>query len=330
MTTMRSNDFSMRQPVTGLTLADGSNWRIIAGDERASILVSSLAVIMKLQLLRGPSTPFEANKVKPSRGDLVSWLQPVVQEVKADQLRDEGTQYVRASDEKTDFEYGHNEVCGPTSFVDWSAENEKLFTCILKPTGNYGAFASLLMQVSLVIAQHAEGRGGVLLHGALVEKDGVGVVLAGPGGVGKTPASRRLAPPWRSLCDDATLVVRDEQGSYWCHPWPTWSTFMFDGSGGSWDVQHAVSLKGIFFLEKARKVQAAPLGTGQAVCLLTESARQLLWPLSRQMNENEARKVGLQRFNNICLLAQSVGSYILRLNRDGAFWQEIDRALTGD
>ena len=43
-------------------------------------------------------------------------------------------------------------------------------------------------------------------------------------------------------------------------------------------------------------------------------------------HENKA----LQRFNNICLLAQSVRSYILRLNRDGAFLQEIDQALTGD
>ena len=71
---------------------------------------------------------------------------------------------------------------------------------------------------------------------------------------------------------------------------------MFDGSGGSWDVQHAVPLKGIFFLERARKVQAAPLGTGQAVCSLTNSARQLLWPLSRQIKKNEARKQSLAAF----------------------------------
>jgi len=214
--------------------------------------------------------------------------------------------------------------------VGCSAENGKLVIYILKPAENSEAFVSLLRQVSLVIVQKVEGRGGVLLHGGLVEKDGVGVVLAGPGGVGKTTATQRVVQPWRSLCDDATLVVRDELGSYWCHPWPTWSTFGSGGPDGSWDVQHAVKLRGIFFLEQAQEVQTAQLGTGQAVCLLTELAKQLTWPLSRQMNENEARKVELQRFNNICLLAKSVGSYILRLNRDGAFWQEIDRALTGD
>ena len=43
-------------------------------------------------------------------------------------------------------------------------------------------------------------------------------------------------PPWRSLCDDATLVVRDASGRYWAHPWPTWSRFYtLDG------VVHAVN-----------------------------------------------------------------------------------------
>ena len=138
----------------------------------------------------------------------MSWLQPVVQEVKVDQLRDEGLSMFGLLTKKRSLNMATMRYAGRLLLWIGRLKNEKLFTCILKPTGNYGAFASLLMQVSLVIAQHAEGRGGVLLHGALVEKDGVGVVLAGPGGVGKTTASRRLAPALAFL---VRMMLR-----WWC------------------------------------------------------------------------------------------------------------------
>ena len=51
-------------------------------------------------------------------------------------------------------------------------------------------------------ARDAQTRGEVLLHGALAEKDGIGVILAAPGGTGKTTASDRLLAPWRSRCDE--------------------------------------------------------------------------------------------------------------------------------
>lgn len=83
-----------------------------------------------------------------------------------------------------------------------------------------------------VIVLDVENRGGLLLHGALAECKRQGVILAGPGTVGKTTASRRLRLPWHSLSDDATLVVRDRAGRFGAHPWPTWSRFMFGGSWG--------------------------------------------------------------------------------------------------
>jgi len=185
------------------------------------------------------------------------------------------------------------------------------------------------MHLSLIIAQHSQARGGVLLHGALVEKEGHGVILAGPGDVGKTTACRRLPSDWRSLCDDTTLVVCDNQGRYWGHPWPTWSNFMLGGSSGSWDVQHAVQLKSVLFLEKAGEEQILPLGTAQAICLLTQSAEQVSRLMSRWTEKDEARLFRLQRFENICSLAQAVPSYVLRLSRNGTFWQEIEQALSG-
>ncbi len=184
-----------------------------------------------------------------------------------------------------------------------------------------------VMLVGSLIARQAECRGGLLLHGALAERDRCGVILAGPGGIGKTTACRRLQPPWRSLCDDATLVVRDQGGTYWGHPWPTWSNFMWGGPGGSWDVQHAVPLRAIFFLTQAQKDHLESVETAQAVCLLLKSAEQTLRPMMRGLGEDEIRAHRLLRFDNVCALARAVPCYQLRLSHDGAFWKQLECAI---
>ena len=100
-----------------------------------------------------------------------------------------------------------------------------------------------MRRIASQIAREALFRGGLLFHGALAEYRGSAFIMAGPGDVGKSTASRRLPSPWRSLCDDMTLVVRDCKGRFWAHPWPTWSRFNNGGPGGSWAVEQAVPLR---------------------------------------------------------------------------------------
>jgi len=198
---------------------------------------------------------------------------------------------------------------------------------VLNPRGSRDLLAIQLIRVAATVALDVERRGGLLLHGALAEREGQGVLLAGPAGSGKSTASERLPPPWRSLCDDATLVVRDPQGSYWAHPWPTWSEFMFGGRGGSWDVQHAVPLRGLFFLAQDEQDRVEPVGAGQAAMLLIESAEQVSAVIQRGMEAQELRAVRLQRFDNVCALARAVPCYELHLSLTGAFWEEMERVL---
>jgi SynChlorMet cassette protein ScmC len=187
--------------------------------------------------------------------------------------------------------------------------------------------ASRLQHLSQIIGLSSQDSGGLLLHGALIEKDGEGVILAGHGGAGKTTASQRVPAPWRSLCDDTTLIVRDGEGSYRAHPWPTWSSFMFGGPGGSWPTERSASLRGIFVLEQASEDRADPLGRGEAVCLLTECAEQVTWPAFHSLREEKSRFLRAQRFNNICDMTQSVPAFRLRLSLTGTFWDEIERVL---
>jgi len=48
--------------------------------------------------------------------------------------------------------------------------------------------------LSLVFARQAQAFGGVLIHGALAERDGMGVILAAPGGTGKSTAATGFLP----------------------------------------------------------------------------------------------------------------------------------------
>jgi hypothetical protein len=202
-----------------------------------------------------------------------------------------------------------------------------LHVTLLDPGESADLLAIQVTEVASTIALDVEKRGGLLLHGALAEREGQGAVLAGPGMAGKSTASGRLPPPWRSLCDDTTLVVRDAEGRYWAHPWPTWSRFLWGGPGGSWDVQRAVPLKGLFVLVQDEEERAEPVGAGRAATLLVEATEQVMAAMQRDMTVDQRRAIRLRRFDNICALAKAVPCYELHLSLTGAFWEEMERAL---
>jgi len=186
--------------------------------------------------------------------------------------------------------------------------------------------------ISQALARGILRDGGVLLHGALAEyrPDGStdkGVIFSAPGGAGKSTASRRLPATWRSLSDDAVLVIPAGADEYRAHPWPTWSSFFYDDRfGGAWDVQTSVPLRGCVFLEQASEDAIEPLGAGQAASLLAESTRQInFW--DAKLPPEERRLLRLQRFDAVCALAKSVPAHVLRISLDGEFWREVERGL---
>jgi SynChlorMet cassette protein ScmC len=126
--------------------------------------------------------------------------------------------------------------------------------------------------------------------------------------------------------------VPDQRGTYWAHPWPTWSRFFDEqdrGDEGSdtWQVQQAVPLRAILILEQAGEDRAEPLGPGHAVCVLAELARQTSTHLLQGWPRDELATFHLQRFENLCALARSVPTYRLQVSRHGTFWEEIEQVL---
>lgn len=169
--------------------------------------------------------------------------------------------------------------------------------------------------------------GGILVHGALAEVNGMGVIMAGPSGVGKSTASSRLSAPWRSMSDEATLIVRKTSGEYWAHPMPTWSKVIESGLDNSWKVPEAVPLKNIFILEQGQEDKVIPIGSGQATCTLLECANEYFFGRPSFMSPNEIRTSNLKKWENVSALVRSIPVSILRATLTGQFWKEIERSF---
>ena len=145
--------------------------------------------------------------------------------------------------------------------------------------------------------------------------------------LGKTTASNRLSGPWRSLCDDMTLVVRDPQGHYWAHPWPTWARFSENAPGTSWPVPQAVPLGAFFFLSQTPTDSATPLNTAQTIALLIESVQQASAPMVYALPKADAAAVYEEQLAAASELARTIPAYRLNVSLEGAFWKEMESVL---
>jgi SynChlorMet cassette protein ScmC len=205
-----------------------------------------------------------------------------------------------------------------------------------------------LSRLSAAIGRVTQSHGGVLLHSALAvrtpfpamqgivpETEEGAVLLAGRSGIGKSTVSKRLPLPWHALCDDVALVARSpvgflEAGQFWAHPWPTWSRFFGDekhDDNYQWDVQRAIPLRAIFFLEQGNEDRVCPIGPGEAVCRLTPLAHDTTLYLMQGWSKENIISFNLQRFENLCVLVKALPAYKLNVKLHGKFWLKMDEVL---
>ncbi len=168
-------------------------------------------------------------------------------------------------------------------------------------------------------------RGGFPLHGALADRLGQGVVLAGPGGTGKSTASARLPNPWESLSDDTTLIV--ENGSYRAHPWPNPASVLGVEGRRRIDVKRVTAARAVFFLSQAEEDAVQPLRQAEAACALLESFRQAAAIPGDLRHDPDLRWLCETAMDNICRFAKETPAYRLRLSLTGRFWEMIGKVL---
>jgi SynChlorMet cassette protein ScmC len=286
-----------------LNLADGNRWMIVADDHEAARIVWRLADVMQLSSVNGGD-----RKLLVSVRDKKEYAQK-----RASYQQSIQRFFGRALEDNL-----------------WDGNDSSFVRPIvfgLDPAENGTEEVLQLIHISSLIAFDVVFHSGMLLHGALIARDGKGVILAGPGGVGKTTACRRLPHPWQVLCDDTTLVVQDDEGRYWAHPWPTWSKFLYNGMGGSWDVERSLPLQAIFFLVQSSEPDLSLLGKGEAVCYGIESVEQASQIATRVIDLEWLRIIRRKQFNNFCQLAQMIETYQLSLNLTYSFWSLIEDVL---
>lgn len=170
--------------------------------------------------------------------------------------------------------------------------------------------------------------GGLPLHAALAEYRGLGCLLAAPGGGGKSTCARRLFMPWRTLSDDAALIVQVKGNGYRAHPLPTWSEFLHKRSENTWNAEEHLPCSAVFFLEQATCDNTVPVGQAKSAVSLYHAAAQVcgMPPLSSCSREHE-REIHARIFENACEIARSVPCYLLRVSLTGRFWEEMERVL---
>ncbi|MCX6844910.1 MAG: SynChlorMet cassette protein ScmC [candidate division WOR-3 bacterium] len=216
---------------------------------------------------------------------------------------------------------GWNGARGPRG-----AAKGRLF-CRLGPARDRHTEVLRMERIATTLVDQSLAGKGLLLHGALAVRDGFGFILAGPSGVGKTTASRRLPSPWRSFSDDCVLVVRDADDRYWAHPWPTWSRLRDNRPAESWPVGRAVPLKALLFLKQSPFDRAEPVAITPATALIMESAFQLERTVTLTSDGYASRAICRKYLRAAWILAAAVPAFRLRISLAGQFWNEIERAV---
>ncbi len=171
----------------------------------------------------------------------------------------------------------------------------------------------------------AQESGGLPIHAALVEREGMGILLAGPGESGKSTCCQRLPHPWRTQGDDEALIVKDEQKRYLVHPFPTWSKLLRNRCHQTWNVKRSLILAAIFFLEKAKIDEIIPIGQAETSVYSYKSSLNVCQRSWRNLGQEEERMLKKKLFDNACELARAVPAYKLRVSLKGRFWEEIEK-----
>lgn len=211
--------------------------------------------------------------------------------------------------------------------VFWTHPDVSYTICQLSPESESNLETLKIGDVLFTLYEYENKFKSIPIHAALIERDGSGVLLAAYGGVGKSTCCQRIPEPWHTLCDDESLIVYTSPSHYEVHPFPTWSNFTTNRPKRSWDVQHHVALKAIYFLEQANYDEAIRISDSEAASRIFNSSWQAYDRMLRQVDLKYQSSLKKDLFSNACELSKTVPSYILRVDLYGKFWEEIDRVL---
>lgn len=209
----------------------------------------------------------------------------------------------------------------------WSNPTMGDLFCELTPDEDHNEDFFMMSLAILSIYIKTIDQGGLPLHGGLLERNGLGIVLAGASGRGKSTCCRRVSSPWRAMCDDETVLIPSESQGYLAHPFPTWSDLLLGDRTRSWDVQTKVPLSAIFFLEQAQTDEVVSIGQAEAAVRMNQSANQIFGRPTLDLEKTEQRITRKRFFQNSCDVSKTVKAYVLKVSPRGRFLDRINDML---
>jgi SynChlorMet cassette protein ScmC len=293
-----------------IKLANGQGWHIVA-TEGVSSWVEKLASIMQLKTCEPNGYPqlifIKRVSVRGGLGELTRMIEHKT---------------------ITDIPVNNWKVHSLGDIRFWSHYDVPDVICEIGP-GMDHELDIIRMWLSLhPIYQRVQGTGGLPIHAALIERNGIGVLLVAPGNTGKSTCCHRLPFSWHALCDDETLIVRDDNRKYFVHPFPTWSDYLYQRSERTWNVQQCIPLSAIFFLEQSEIDEAVSIGQGEAATLINKSAVEVCQRSWRNLDRSQEIAFRKELFDNACELAKEIRTYRLRVSINGRFWEKIEEVLS--
>jgi SynChlorMet cassette protein ScmC len=199
--------------------------------------------------------------------------------------------------------------------------------CVLRGAPSPDCEPEQMRYVLYPFLSGAVNDGGLPLHAALVERDGVGFLISAASGVGKSTNCRRLPPPWRTLSDDMSLVVPAAKGGWRAHSLPTWSAIKSGTPQWPCLINASIPVKALFFLIRSEMDGVEPLGQGTATLGITDGAGVCFHYLDPYFHEANQRPLRRRIFENGASLAATLPSYALRASLNGRFWEYIEEVL---
>ncbi len=209
----------------------------------------------------------------------------------------------------------------------WSHSQIPDVACELGPQGSDTRELVMMWYALHVLYSGIIRDGGLPLHAALASRDGVGVLLAGGEGAGKSTCCRRMAEGWTILADDGALIVPGNGLSYAAHPLPTWSDLIAHQSQRTCTVEHGVPLSAIFFVQKASQDEVVPLVQGHAAAMINASASYVARQGWKKPDPVQDRQFKSRIFDSACCIAKSVPAFVLNVSAFGEFWKQMDQVL---
>jgi signal peptidase I len=203
-------------------------------------------------------------------------------------------------------------------------KNEPIL-CPLIPAENNDIFVIQVEKIARAVVADITRVGGALIHGGLCSYKGLGAVMAGPGGIGKTTASNRLPVPWISHSDDAALLIPNDTSGFNAHPWPTWSRYLWNGGGGNWAVEKYFPLVALFFLKQSKLDIIEPLDKILIKSMLIEYIEQVM--RVNKKTEQDKNDIIKRYINSADKISSAVPAYRLSISLEGEFWREMEKVM---